>query len=273
MKDVRITHVGGPTVLLEAAGWRILTDPTFDVPGRRYSFGWGTSSRKLTGPAIAAEDVGPVDVVLLSHHHHADNLDDTGRGLLQEAGTVITTVPGAHRLQGRCRGLRPWQQTTLTAPAGSARQDLTITATPCRHGPRFSRPLAGAVVGFALSWPTQEHGVLWMSGDTVLCDAVREVPARMSVDTVLLHLGAVRFPVTGRAHYSFTATEAVELCSLLRPRTIIPVHYEGWGHFHEGRAEVERAFARAPLGLSERLHWLPLPPSRSAVDLKTTTRE
>ena len=34
--DVRITHIGGPTVLIEVGGWRILTDPTFDPPGRRY---------------------------------------------------------------------------------------------------------------------------------------------------------------------------------------------------------------------------------------------
>jgi L-ascorbate metabolism protein UlaG (beta-lactamase superfamily) len=36
---MRITHVGGPTVLIEVEGWRLLTDPTFDAPGRRYSFG------------------------------------------------------------------------------------------------------------------------------------------------------------------------------------------------------------------------------------------
>ena len=54
VNGVRITHIGGPTVLIEVAGWRLLTDPTFDPPGRSYRFGWGTSSRKLTGPAIAA---------------------------------------------------------------------------------------------------------------------------------------------------------------------------------------------------------------------------
>ena len=36
---VRITHIGGPTALLEVGEWRLLTDPTFGTPGRRYSFG------------------------------------------------------------------------------------------------------------------------------------------------------------------------------------------------------------------------------------------
>lgn len=103
----RLTHLGGPTVLVELDGWRILTDPTFDKPGRRYGFGLGTSSTKTAGPALAPEDIGPVDVVLLSHDHHADNLDDRGRELLPAAGTVVTTLAGARRLAApNVRGLR-----------------------------------------------------------------------------------------------------------------------------------------------------------------------
>jgi L-ascorbate metabolism protein UlaG (beta-lactamase superfamily) len=44
VKDVRLTHIGGRTLLIEAAGWRLLTDPTFDPPGERYSFGWGSEA-------------------------------------------------------------------------------------------------------------------------------------------------------------------------------------------------------------------------------------
>ncbi len=98
-------------MLIEVGGWRLLTDPTFDAPGRRYSFGWGASSRKLAGPAIPAGDLGPIDAVLLTHDHHGDNLDDAGRALLPSAGAVVTTVSGAGRLGGTARGLAPWQTT------------------------------------------------------------------------------------------------------------------------------------------------------------------
>jgi L-ascorbate metabolism protein UlaG (beta-lactamase superfamily) len=37
-----------------------------------------------------------------------------------------------------------------------------------------------------------------------------------------------------------TAHEAVELCRLIRPRTAIPVHYEGWTHFRQGRDAIDR---------------------------------
>jgi L-ascorbate metabolism protein UlaG (beta-lactamase superfamily) len=255
MRDVRITHIGGATVLIEVAGWRLLTDPTFDPPGRRYSFGWGTASRKLTGPAIPASELRPLDAVLLSHDHHGDNLDSAGRALLPSAGRVVTTVPGARRLGGGARGLEPWETTRLEAPG---RPTIEITATPCRHGPPLSRPLAGHVIGFALRWDGQEHGVLWISGDTVLYDGVRQVADRIEVDTALLHLGGVRFPVTGPLRYSMTARQAIELCSLIRPRTVIPVHYEGWNHFQESTETIERELATAPDHIRHAVRWLPL---------------
>jgi L-ascorbate metabolism protein UlaG (beta-lactamase superfamily) len=253
--DVSLTHIGGPTVLIEAGDWRLLTDPTFDPAGGSYRFGWGTGSRKLTGPAIAASDLGRIDAVLLSHDHHDDNLDPAGRAMLPSAGTVITTVSGAGRLGGNARGLAPWASTLLEAPG---RPSIEVTATPCRHGPPLSHPLVGDVVGFALSWEGQEDGVLWISGDTVLYDGVRQVADRLQVDSALLHLGGVRFPVTGPVRYTMTAAQAVELSRLIEPRTIIPIHYEGWQHFREGREAIEREFAQAPGGLRERVRWLPI---------------
>jgi L-ascorbate metabolism protein UlaG (beta-lactamase superfamily) len=99
---------------------------------------------------------------------------------------------------------------------------------------------------------------LWVSGDTVLYEGVRSVAQRLSVDVALLHLGGVRFPVTGPLRYTMTAREAVSLCGELRPRVAIPVHYEGWKHFREGRDAIERAFAAAPAEVRASLRWLPI---------------
>lgn len=255
MTDLRITHIGGPTVLLEIDGWRLLTDPTLDAPGRRYAFGWGASSRKLAGPAISASDLPPIDAVLLTHDHHGDNLDEVGRALLPSAGAVVTTRSGAERLRVGARGLAPWETTTLEA---TGRGSIQITATPCRHGPPLSHPVAGDVIGFALRWEAQTDGVLWITGDTVLYDGVLEVASRVDVDVALLHLGGVRFPVTGPIRYSMTARDAVELCKRVRPRTAIPVHYEGWSHFQQSREEIEREFARAPAEIRRSIRWLPM---------------
>ena len=114
------------------------------------------------------------------------------------------------------------------------------------------------MVGFALGWEGQAHGTLRITGDTVLYDGLCQVADRLQVDTALLHLGCVRFPVTGPVRYSMTAREAVELCRLVRPRTVIPVHYEGWTHFRQGRAAIEQEFQHAPADIGQRLKWLPI---------------
>ena len=204
---------------------------------------------------MAAADLGPIDAVLLTHDHHDDNLDPAGRALLPSARTVITTASGAARLGGGARGLTPWQSTVLS---GDGRPPIEVVATPCRHGPPASHALVGDVIGFALRWDGQQHGVVWISGDTVLYDGVREVPGKLQVGTALLHLGGVRFPVTGPLRYTMTAADAVEVCRLIQPRTAIPIHYEGWKHFKQGRDAIEAAFARAPEDVRSRVRWLPI---------------
>ena len=87
---------------------------------------------------------------------------------------------------------------------------------------------------------------------------MREVAERVRVGTALLHLGGVRFPVTGPLRYTMTARDAVELCGLMRPRIAIPVHYEGWKHFREGRDAIERELAAAPEDVRSCIRWLPL---------------
>ena len=253
---MRVTHIGGPTTLIEIGGRRLLTDPTFDEPGRRYNFGWGTSSRKVAGPAIPSSALGSIDAVLLSHDQHDDNLDAAGRALLPSAGTVITTAAGARRVGGGAIGLQPWQSTTLDG--------LEIVATPCRHGPRLLKPLFGDVIGFALR---REGRTVWVSGDTVMYAGLRSVAERLQVDTAIVHLGGVRFPATGPLRYTLTAREAIELCRLLRPRTVIPIHYEGWSHFREGREAIERELAAAP---DVPVRWLPI---GEPVDLSTSESE
>jgi Beta-lactamase superfamily domain len=91
---VKITYIGGPTALLEVGGLRLLTDPTFDPAGSEY----GTAAyvlRKSQGPALGPESLGGVDAVLLSHDHHFDNLDTTGRGLLSRTASRGMQLQGS----------------------------------------------------------------------------------------------------------------------------------------------------------------------------------
>jgi L-ascorbate metabolism protein UlaG (beta-lactamase superfamily) len=133
-----------------------------------------------------------------------------------------------------------------------------VTATPCRHGPAGSRGIVGDVIGFAMTWDGQRHGAVWVSGDTVLYDGVRELAARIDVGTAIVHLGRVRFRITGRISYTMGIDDAAELCRILRPRTVVPVHYEGWSHFTEGRRSIEEHLTGSAHALAGSVRWASL---------------
>ncbi|MBC7725834.1 MAG: MBL fold metallo-hydrolase, partial [Burkholderiaceae bacterium] len=62
MTTTAITYIGGPTALIEYAGLRIVTDPTFDPP-QDYPEPGESSLVKTRGPAISRADILPVDLV------------------------------------------------------------------------------------------------------------------------------------------------------------------------------------------------------------------
>src|SRR5437763_613666 len=161
MDAVTITLIGGPTALIEAGGFRLLTDPTFDGPGE-YRLPHVTL-RKTSKPALTAQDVGAVDAVLLSHDQHADNLDHSGREFLAHAPRVVTIAAGAARLGSAAEGLAPWQTTELVNRQGDR---LQVTAMPARHGPAGIEPLSGDVIGFGLLFPKRNAAAIYVTGDT-----------------------------------------------------------------------------------------------------------
>lgn len=249
----RVTHIGTATLLLEIGTLRLLTDPVFDPPGGSYNFGFGTGSKKTTGPAIALENIGPIDAILLSHDQHDDNLDRAGRTLLPRAGRVLTTVAGTKRLGGNAQSLTPWQATTLPFASG---ETLKVTAMPARHGSLGSHLFGGETIGFMLEWPGQKHGALYISGDTVWFNGLAQIAQRVRVGTAFLHIGKASFPITGPLHFTLTAQEAIRLARVLAARTIIPIHYEGWAHFQEPMAQAKAHFAAA--GLESQVRWFTL---------------
>ena len=73
---------------------------------------------------------------------------------------------------------------------------------------------------------------------------IRDVATRLNIGTVLLHLGAVRFRyLSGWFRYTMDAREGVELLDLVEPTNVVPVHYEGWSHFQQGRDVAEKVLA------------------------------
>lgn len=242
---MKITFFETAFTSIEVDGVTFVTDPVLGPEGGLHAFGGGMKGKKQTQPMDSAV-IGRYDAILLSHDQHADNLDDEGRALFADAPKVITTSAAAKRIGGRVIGLLPFASLPVD---GLGDASVRVTATPARHGPPLSRSFVGDVVGFVLE---HENGALYVTGDTVMYSGVRAVAERFpKVDVVIAHLGAASY---GPLRFTMNAKEGVELARLFPDAAIVPVHYEGWSHFKEGRAHVEAAFTAA--GLSERLVWL-----------------
>lgn len=183
---------GGPTALFEYGGLRFLTDPTFDAPGD-YARPDGRFLTKTAPSSGAPADLGSVDVVLLSHDEHPDNLDTSGRSLLAEVALTLTTPGGGERLKNGAKGLADWESIELTRPDGGT---ITVTGVPAIHGPgprEQVEPVTGQVVGFVLTG--EDLPTVYVSGDNASLDVVKEIAERFApIDTALLFAGAPASP-------------------------------------------------------------------------------
>ncbi|MBC9718463.1 MBL fold metallo-hydrolase [Streptomyces sp. TRM66268-LWL] len=246
--SLTVTYLGGPTALLELAGLRLLTDPTFDPPGE-YPMG----SRKLvkTGsPGLDPDEVGLVDAVLLSHDQHPDNLDHGGREWLARQPLALSTSAARERLGDPVRGLAPWESAELSRPDGGT---LTVTAVPAQHGPDGSEPVTGPVLGFVLSGdglPT-----VYVSGDNASLDVVRSIAGRFpGIDSAVLFAGGAQTVLFPGEDLTLSSENAALAAEILGVRKVVPVHFEQWAHFTNGRDTLTPAFEKR--GLGERLHLL-----------------
>lgn len=238
-----IRYLGGPTALVDIAGLRLLTDPTFDPAGPHPV---GARVLVKTSDAVTtAEQVGLVDAVLLSHDQHPDNLDELGRKYLTGAPLALSTHSARQRLGDPVRALADGEHFHLGP--------LRITGVPARHGPHGCEPLTGEVTGFVLSG--EGLPTVYISGDNASLDIVGSVASRFAdIDVALLFAGAARTALLDGAYLTLTSQQAAEAAAVLHARNIVPLHFEGWAHFTQGRDTLHAAFDDA--GLLDRLHLL-----------------
>jgi L-ascorbate metabolism protein UlaG (beta-lactamase superfamily) len=225
--------VGGPTAILEYGDLRWLTDPALSPPGTYAGL------TKLTGPAFDITEHDPIDVVLLSHHHHSDNLDPAGKALLPSTGRVLSTTRAAEDLGGNVVGMEPWSEIELQGRRGGA---VKVTAVPAQHGPDGSDDIQGPVLGFVLSAPGTER--IYVSGDNASRDVVRAIVRKTGqLEIAIVNAGAVQLSKFDGAYLTLSADHTADVAKILGARVVIPLHFEGWAHFTQGADELEAAFS------------------------------
>ncbi|MBA2647468.1 MAG: MBL fold metallo-hydrolase [Pyrinomonadaceae bacterium] len=249
-----IFFVGTATVILRYAGFTILTDPNFLHQGDHVHLGYGLTSKRRTNPAIDIEELPPLDFVLLSHLH-GDHFDRIAEERLDKNIPVITTRHAAASLKRKgfkaARSLKTWE--TISVVKGDAR--LKVTSMPGKHAPGVLSLALPPVMGSMLEFQNSAEQTalrLYISGDTLIHEDLEEIPQRYPhIDLGLLHLGGTR--VLG-VMVTMDGRQGVEAIKIIKPRTVIPIHYNDYEVFKSPLSDFKRAVARA--GLEKRVVYL-----------------
>jgi L-ascorbate metabolism protein UlaG (beta-lactamase superfamily) len=222
---LRITMVGHASLLIQAAGCNILTDPVWSKrasPFRR------VGPKRVTAPGIAFDDLPPIDVVLLSHGHY-DHLDVATLQRLHTAHDPLMVMPLGNDAivraavpAARCATGDWWDRLALG-------HGIATTVTPAYHWsnrwPNDTRMMLWG--GHYLETPA---GAVWFVGDTGYGDGriFTEVRARLGTpDVALIPIGAYA-PRWFMAAQHVDPAEAVRIFSDVGADRALGIH---WGTF------------------------------------------
>jgi len=192
---MKITMIGHSTVLIEAAGKRVLTDPYFGLHGN-------PAYARPRPPARTRKELSNADLVLISHNHF-DHVDRRFLRMLPDSVPVFAPSATAWmtRLKGgrNVTGLKPWER--------KSRDGIVITAVPARH------------VTFTIGYIIEAEGRrIYFAGDTYLSNFMQRIASEFHPDIALIPVTTFLIPMT------MGEKQAVEAVRILQPHTTIPIH-------------------------------------------------
>ena len=249
-EDMRVTFINHSTVLVQAGGLNVLTDPVYS---ERVSPVRGVGPRRHRPPGIRFEDLPPIDVVVVSHSHY-DHLDiPTLRRLAGEHRPRIFVGLGNDRLLRRKRvagaeAVDWWQAVPLSS-------DVTLHGVPMQHW--SLRGLADRNRTLWLGYVLETRcGRVFISGDTGFgphfeAIAERFAPFRLA----LLPIGAYR-PRWFMQPSHIDPEQAVAASRILEAQTSVAMHFGTFALGDDGETEPPQELTRWLRGEERARFWV-----------------
>jgi L-ascorbate metabolism protein UlaG (beta-lactamase superfamily) len=169
------------------------------------------------------KDCEPADIVLVTHEHYDHCSPEDVEKVRKESTVIITEPDAAAKLPGDIREVQPGDKLTV--------EGIPIEVVPSYNTNKSFHPKENGWLGFIV---TVEGVRIYHAGDT---DLIPEM-ASFDVDIALL-------PVSGT--YVMTAEEAVEAAKMIKPKLVIPMHYDAI----VGSSDDARRFCDALTGTCE----------------------
>lgn len=204
---------------------------------------------RMTRSPLRGGDLSTVDLLLASHKH-SDHLDPgTAPDLLAASPSAMLVLPEA--IREHAVGLPLEADRLIAAVAGSEVRGagFRVRAIPSAHE-EFDRDSAGRhpYLGFII-----EVGGLRMyhSGDTLAYEGLAEALGAERFDVLFLPING-RDPSRGVAG-NMSAAEAVDLASRVRPRYVVPHHYDMFTFNTVPVRDFEEQARRLPAGVEPKV--------------------
>ncbi len=223
--QLTITMVGHATLLIQAGGMNLLTDPVWSDRASPLSF---AGPRRVTAPGVAFEHLPPIHVVLLSHNHY-DHLDVATLRRLHAAHAPLMVMPlGNDAIVRRAVpdariAVGDWHDRIDLGPG------LATTLTRANHW--SARGLGDRRMAlWAGHWLDTPAGSVWFAGDTGYGDGAifRDIRARHGApDIALIPIGAYE-PRWFMANQHVNPAEAVAIMQNVDAPRALGIH---WGSF------------------------------------------
>jgi len=199
---------------------------------------------RMTRSPLRGEDLKGLDL-LLSSHKHSDHLDPgTAPAALEASPSARLGLPEAIREHALGLGLANERLVGLDAGTTIEAAGFRVRAIPSAHED-FDRDEEGRhpYLGFII----ESSGLrLYHSGDSVAYEGLAEALARESFDVLFLPING-RDPARGVSG-NMSAAEAVDLASRVRPRFVVPHHYDMFTFNTVPVADFEAEARRLPTG-------------------------
>ena len=246
---VAVWWLGQSGFLLKAAGATVLIDPYLSEHLTRKYEGTATPHVRMTRAPLRGTDLLGVNLILCSHKH-SDHLDPgTLPDLLAASPTATLVVPEALTAHARSLGLPPDRVEGIEASETFSRPGVSVRALPSAHeGLDTDDRGRHLYLGFVV-----EMGGLrfYHSGDGLAYDGLADSIGPQPLDVMFLPING-RDPARG-VPGNMSAAEAVDLASQVRPRFVVPHHYDMFMFNTAPAADFEMESRRLAPGVSARV--------------------
>lgn len=216
--ELHVTFVNHSTVLLQHAGWNIVTDPMWS--DRASPLSWVGPHRRRA-PGVRLDALPRIDTVLLSHNHY-DHLDLPTLRWIAARGSPTFIVPiGVGRLL-RAHGIAPVHE--LDWGDAHAAGVGAISCVPAVHFSARSLRDRNKTLwcGYGID---AGHGAIYFAGDTAFGDHFAQIREWLGAPRLsLLPIGAYE-PRWFMGPVHMTPEEAVRAHAILDSRTSIAIHH------------------------------------------------